>query len=85
MRNHQCSGKYQPTSGKFYFHNARLEIHKHSFSRFGIGLWNEILHCIRDFPKKLFKGEIHQLLDILTNKNDFFEMPIIIQKIGLAN
>ena len=63
-----------------------LEIHKRSFSRFGVRLWNEIPRRMRDLPKKEFKGEIPRvLLNILVNENDYIETPIIVQKIGLAN
>ena len=66
--------------------NSRLEIHKRSFSRFGVRQWNEIPRRIRDLPKKVFKGEIRRLLlNILINENDYIEAPIIVQKIDLAN
>ena len=49
-------------SENFYVQNSSPEIHKRSFSRFGVRLWNEIPRRIRDLPKKEFKGEIRQLL-----------------------
>ena len=74
------------TSGNFYVQNSRLEIHKRSFSRFGVRPWNEMPRRIRDLPKKEFKGEIRRLLlNILVNENDYIETPIIVQKIVLAN
>ena len=74
------------TSGNFNVQNSRLEIHKRSFSLFGVRLWNEIPRGIRDLPKKECKREIRRLLlNILVNVNDFIETPIIVQKIGLAN
>ena len=74
------------SSGNFYVQNSRLEIHKRSFSRFGVRLWNEITRRIRDLPKKEFKEEIRRLLlNILVNENNYIETPIIVQKIGLAN
>ena len=55
------------------------------FSGFGVRLWNEILHPIRDLHKKEFKGEIRQLLlNILVNENDYIVTPIIVYKICLA-
>ena len=54
------------TSGNFYVESTRLEIHKHSFSRFGVKLWNKIPCSLRNLPKKEFKREIRRLLrDIL--------------------
>ena len=74
------------TSGNFYVQNSRLEIHKHSLSRFGVRLWNEIPHRIKDLPKREFKGKIRRiLLNILVNENDYIEAPITVQKIGLAS
>ena len=74
------------TSGNFYVQNSRLEIHQHTFSRFGLRLWNEIPRRIRDLPKKEFKGEVRWLLlKIVVNENGYIETPIIVQKIGLAN
>ena len=40
------------TSGKIYVKSSRLEIQKHSFSRLGVKLWNEIPSHIADLPKK---------------------------------
>ena len=46
------------------------------------GCLYEILRCIRDLPKREFKGEIRRLLlNILVNENDYIETPIIVQKI----
>ena len=49
-------------NGHFYVKSSRLEIHKRSFSRFGVKLWNEIPCHIRDLPKKTFKTVLHRLL-----------------------
>ena len=71
------------TSRNVYVQNFRLGIHKRTFPRFGVRLWNEIP---RDLPKKEFKGEIRRLLlNIFVNENDYIEKPIIVQQIGLAN
>ena len=72
------------TSKNFYVHSTRLEVHKRSLSQFGVKLWNEIPRGIRDLPKKVFKGEIKQLLfDILENEDNYIGTPKIIEKLGL--
>ena len=43
------------TSEKYYVKSSRLEIQKHSFSRLGVKLWNEIPSHITDLPKKRSK------------------------------
>lgn len=68
-----------------YLLNRQIEIRKRSFSQFGVRLWNEILCCIRDLLKDVFKGEICWLLfNILPLEHDYIETPIMIQKIDLA-
>ena len=60
------------TSGKFYVQSSRLEIQKHSFSRFGVKLWNEIPQRVKALPKKGYKREIRGILfKILINENDY--------------
>ena len=67
-------------SGNFYVQITRLEIHKRSFSRFGVKLWNEIPCSLRNLPKKEFKREIRRiLLDILGKEHDHIETPISVQ------
>ena len=64
-------------SGNFYVQSTRLEIHKRSFSRFGVKLWNEIPCSLRNLPKKEFKREIRRILiDILAKEHDHIETPI---------
>ena len=43
------------TSRKVYVKSFRLEIQKHSFSRLGVKLWNEIPSYITDLSKKAFQ------------------------------
>ena len=50
------------TSGNFYVQSSRLEIQKHSFSRFGVKLWNEIPQRVRALPTKAYKREIRGIL-----------------------
>ena len=53
-------------------------MHKRSFSRFGVKLWNKIPCSLRNLAKKEFKREIRRLLlDILVKENDHIETLII--------
>ena len=71
------------TSGNFYVQNSRLEMQKRSFSRLGVRLWNEIPCHMRVLPKKAFKRVLRtSLLNILQNKNDYIQIPVIIKKVG---
>ena len=64
------------SSGNFHVKSSKLEIHKHSLSRFGVKLRNEI-HChIRDLPKKKFTKVLHRLLsDILKEEMTILRRP----------
>ena len=54
---------------------------KYSLSGFGIKLWNEIPHYIRDLPRKNVLKTLHNLLlNILQNENDYIETPMIAKK-----
>ena len=69
----------------FYVKRSRLEIQKHSFSRLGAKLWNEIPRHIKDLPKKTFKIVLRNLLfDILESEDDCIQIPMIIKKDRLA-
>ena len=69
-------------SGKFYVKSSRLEL-QNSFSRLGVKLWNEIPRYITDLPKKTFKRVLHKLLfNILEKEDDYFQIPMIIKKVG---
>ena len=70
----------ESTSGNFYVQNSRLEIHKRSFTRFGVRLLNEIpRRNYKSLPQKEFKGEI-----LSASPQYFGKLNIIVQKIGLA-
>ena len=62
------------TSSSFHVKSSKLEIHKNSFSCFGLKLWNEIPRHIRDLP--------HGFLSDILKKNDYNEKPLIIKKLG---
>ena len=65
---HSCRTRSH-TSGNFHVKSSKLEIHKNSFSRFGVKPWNEIPCHIRDLPKKEFMKVFHGLFsDILKKK-----------------
>ena len=49
-----------------------LEIQKHSFSRLGVKLWNEMPRYMPDLPKKKFKTVLHQLLFAILKKEDVY-------------
>ena len=71
------------TSGKFYVKSSRLKIQDNSFSRLGVKLWNEIPRYITDLPKKIFKRVLRKLLfDVLEKEDDYFQIPMIIKKVG---
>ena len=61
---------------------SRLEIQKHSFSRLGVKLWNEIPSHITDLPKKTFTMVLRQLLfDVLEKEDDYIGIPMIIKNV----
>ena len=71
------------TSGNLYIQTSILEKQKGSFSRVGLRLWNEIPCHLRDLPKKTFKGVLQTMLrNILQNKDDYIQIPVIIKKVG---
>ena len=71
------------TSGKFYVKSSRLKIQDNYFSRLGVKLWNEIPRYITDLPKKIFKRVLRKLLfDVLEKEDDYFQIPMIIKKVG---
>ena len=73
------------TSGKFYPLSSRLEIHKRSFSRFGVKLGNEIPQRVKALPTKAYKREIRGILfKVLINENDYIETSTIVNKVGLV-
>ena len=66
------------TCGNFYVQSTRLEIHKRSFSRFGVNCGIRYRVACETYPKKEFKREIRRLLlDILVEENDHIETLII--------
>ena len=66
------------TCGNLYVQSTRLEIHKRSFSRFGVNCGIRYRVACETYPKKEFKREIRRLLlDILEEENDHIETLII--------
>ena len=71
------------TSENLYVEDSRLEMQRHSFSRLGVRIWNEIPCHMRVLPKNTFKKVLPtSLLNILQNEDGYIQIPVIIKKVG---
>ena len=78
-------GTRSSTSQKFFIKKSSFEIQKHSFSRFGARLWNEIPTMLRTLSKHKFKFNIRAtLLDTLETGDTYYEIDEIILKVKKA-
>ena len=65
--------------GNYFQKDAKLEIQKRSFSRFGTLVWNNIAPTQRDKPKSIFRKTIRkQMFDILLAHDDYVEVNSLI-------
>ena len=63
------------TSPNFFIKSSRIDIQKHSFSRVGAKVWNEIPEKIKTLPKNCFKKEMKKILfDILRARASYTEI-----------
>ena len=68
-----------------YLNFSRLELQRGSFSRLGTLIWDSIDLNLRSCNKHVFKSKMHQtLLNILTDQNDYVDVPMIIEMLPQA-
>ena len=57
--------------GNFFQKDAKLEIQKRSFSRFGTLVWNNIAPALRDKPKTVYRKTIpNSMFNLLSADED---------------
>ena len=72
-------------NNNLYINCSRLELQRRSFSRVGTLIWNSIDLNLRLCSKHAFKFKMHQaLLNILTDQNDYVNVPMIIEMLPHA-
>ena len=73
-------GTRSSTFQNFYIKKSNLEIQKHSFSRLGAKLWNEIPTKLRRLSKHKFKFNFRAslLLNLLETGDTYYEIDEII-------
>ena len=65
--------------GNFFQKDAKLEIQKRSFSRFGTLVWNNIAPALRDKPKTVYRKTIRDLMfNLLSAEDDYVEINKIV-------
>ena len=76
-KNHNYETK-MVANDNLYINFSRLELQRRSFFRVGTSIWNSIDLNLRSCSKHVFKFKMRQaLLNILTDKNDYVDVPII--------
>ena len=65
------------TKGNFFQKDAKLEIQKRSFSRFGTLIWNNIAPALRDKPKTVYRKTIRNSM-LLSAEDDYVEINKIV-------
>ena len=70
--------------GDYYVKHSRLDKQTKSFSRYGVKIWNSLPCEMRQMSKNNFKINVHDtLLLILSEENDYIDLPDVITKISL--
>ena len=65
--------------GNFFQKDAKLEIQKRSFSRFGTLVWNNIAPALRDKPKTVYRKTIrNSMFNLLSAEDDYVEINKIV-------
>ena len=65
--------------GNFFQKDAKLEIQKRSFSRFGTLVWNNIAPALGDKPKTVYRKTIrNSMFNLLSAEDDYVEINKIV-------
>ena len=80
---HSTYNTRSSSRGDYYVKHSRLDKQTKCFSRYGVKIWNSLPCEMRQMSKNNFKINVHDtLLLILSEENDYIDLPDVITKIS---
>ena len=80
---HSYTNTRSSSRDEYYVKHSRLDKQTKSFSRYGVKIWNSLPCEMCQMSKNNFKINVHDtLLRILSEENDYIDLPDLITKIS---